>query len=319
LSVLVPAATCGCATDAAGGPAVDAASPVSTSAVTAEARVIVTTDFGADTVVDATVELADQMSAMQALQSVADVGTAYGGGFVQSIDGIGQSRSARHDWFYAVNGVLANRGAANQTLRGGDIEHWDFRDWGFRRNVSATLGCFPAFFANGFGGLVRPTVVAYASGYQSESAAIAEALSDRGVTAVECVDLSTLPEEWQQERNLILVGDRDEPLIGEVLSRWDKLGLFVEMDTIGMFVFSAAGTESVVSGDAIGLLQPVQNPWNPSGIGACQTVALLVTGADTEGVRNAAAALLENGDEMATWCGAVVSDGAVQPIPSRTP
>ena len=255
---------------------------------------------------------------MQALQSVADVGTAYGGGFVQSIDGVGQSRSGRNDWFYAVNGVLANRGAADQQLHGGDIEHWDFRDWGFRRNVSATLGCFPAFFANGFGGLVRPTVVAYGDGYQLESAAIADTLENLGVADVQCIDLSALPEEWQQERNIILVGDLDETLIDDVSARWDKLGLFAHPDISAIHVFSASGAESTISGDAVGLLQPMQNPWNPSGTGACQTVVLLVTGTDSDGVRVAAAALIEHSGEMATWCGAVVNHGAIVPVPYRT-
>ena len=74
-----------------------------------------------------------------------------------------------------------------------------------------------------------------------------------------------------------------------------------------------------MSGDAVGLLQPLQNPWNDSGVGACEAVVLLVSGIDSDGVRAAANTLIENGDAMTTWCGAVVHDGVVMPVPFRMP
>ena len=319
LGAVVLALTPGCISSQAEDSVVGAVSGESGTGATAQARVVVTTGYGAEVVVDAVAKLAEGTTAMQALASVADVGTAYGGGFVQSIDGIGDTRSARADWFYSINGVLANCGAAGQVLRDGDVEHWDFREWKFRRNVSATMGCFPAFLVNGYGGRVRPTVVAYGAAYESEALAIADKLAQLGADDVECIELPSLPEQWQRERNLIIVAGPDDALVRDVYASWDRLGLFTRMDTSTLSLFTASGEETVMSDDAVGLLQPLQNPWNDSGVGACEAVVLLVSGMDSDGVRAAAKALIENGDAMTTWCGAVVRDGVVVPVPLRMP
>ncbi len=312
------ALTSACSADSARDGAVPEASAAPASSNSSAARVIVTSGFGAELIVDSQVALTDNMTAIEALQSVADVGTAYGGGFVQSIQGIGEGRTSRTDWFYAINGVLADRGSTDVTLHDGDLEHWDFRQWGFRRNVSATLGCFPAFFSHGFGGSVRPTVVAYETGYEAESASILNALEKRGITSVSRVEVSSLSEEWQRECNLIIIAGAEDALVRDVYKIWDRVGLFTRLDQDGLSVFTASGEEEVMGDDVVGVLQPLQNPWNAGGIGACESVVLLVSGTGPGGVRSAADALVESGDLMSTWCGAVVRGGVVLQVPLRT-
>jgi hypothetical protein len=279
-----------------------------------QVRVIATVDFGASTIVDEWVAVHEGMTALQALQVVSEVGTAYGGGFVQSIEGVGGSRESRTDWFYSVNGVLARRGSAGLVLREGDIIHWDYRRWGFRRNVSATLGCFPAFFLQGYGGEVRPTVVAHGHGFEDEASRIVAMLESSGVSNVRSQPLVGLDGPTKEDANLIIVAGSDEPLVQEVYANWQKLGLFARLNTAGLEVFSAAGDATVVDG-AAGLLQPLQNPWNPSGTGACENVALLVTGTDTAGVRAAATALVDRHGDMTTWCGAVIGERRTAALP----
>ena len=279
-----------------------------------QVRVMVTVDFGAATILDESVALHEGLTALQALQAVADVGTTYGGGFVQSIDGVGQSRESRTDWFYSVNGVLAKGGSAGLELREGDITHWDYRRWDFRRNVSATLGCFPAFLLNGYRGEVRPTVVAHGRGFEDEAVRIVEALRACDVQDVSHRPLAEAGEPAKQDANLIIVAGSDEPLVREVFGEWEKLGLFARLDAAGLEVFTSAGDATWVDGSA-GLLQPLQNPWNPSGTGACENVTLLVTGTDTAGVRAAVSALMDGRQGSETWCGAVVGESAVTPLP----
>src|SRR5439155_412019 len=60
-------------------------------------------------------------TALQALERSATISTRYGGRFVQSIDGLSGSISARHDWFYFVNGIEADRSAAAYRLRDGAV------------------------------------------------------------------------------------------------------------------------------------------------------------------------------------------------------
>ena len=99
-------------------------------------------------------------SVLQALERSAKVSTRYGGHFVQAIDGLSGSIGSRHDWFYFVNGVEGDRGAADYRLRDGDVVWWDYRDWGrYGQRVPAVVGAFPEPFVHGYDGKVRMTIV----------------------------------------------------------------------------------------------------------------------------------------------------------------
>ena len=91
------------------------------------------------------------LTAMQALERRMKVSTRYGGRFVQSIDGLSGSASAQRDWLYFVNGIEADRGAAEVHLRPGDVEWWDYRSWrGSGMSVPVVVGAFPEPFRHGF-------------------------------------------------------------------------------------------------------------------------------------------------------------------------
>jgi hypothetical protein len=98
---------------------------------------------------------------LQALRSRADVETAYGGRFVQSIEGLEGSALSGRDWFYFVNGVAPDRGAAEVRLQRGDIAWWDYRLWLGSEEVGAVVGAFPKPLVKGYGGVHRETVVRY--------------------------------------------------------------------------------------------------------------------------------------------------------------
>jgi hypothetical protein len=99
-------------------------------------------------------------TALQALQRVAKVELRYGGRFVQAVNGLAGSIGKRRDWFYFINGIEAPRGAAEYRLHDGDIEWWDYRDWGRSgQSVPVAVGAFPEPFVHGYDGKVRPTVV----------------------------------------------------------------------------------------------------------------------------------------------------------------
>jgi Domain of unknown function (DUF4430) len=99
-------------------------------------------------------------TAMQALDRSAQIDTRYGGRFVEAINGLSGSVSSHHDWFYFVNGIEATRGAVDYRLHSGDVEWWDYRDWGrVGQNVTVVVGAFPEPFLHGYAGKVRPAVV----------------------------------------------------------------------------------------------------------------------------------------------------------------
>ena len=97
---------------------------------------------------------------MRMLRSEFDVSTRYGGRFVQSIDGLaGEGAGGQVDWFFWVNGVEADKGAADWEVAPGDRIQWDRRDWSAGMRVPAIVGAYPEPFVSGLGGKRRPVRV----------------------------------------------------------------------------------------------------------------------------------------------------------------
>jgi len=117
----------------------------------------ITRDEGAHVILVARVEAGQ--TAIRALERTVSVKTTYGGRYVQSIRGISGSLSAGRDWFYFVNGVAPDRGAAEYVLHPGDVEWWDYRSWKGKPDVPVVVGAFPEPFVHGFDGKRRPAVV----------------------------------------------------------------------------------------------------------------------------------------------------------------
>lgn len=125
-----------------------------------EATLWVTRDRGVEVLVTASVPAG--VTAMQALRSEADVDASFGGRFVQSIEGVAGDVGAKRDWFYFVNGVEADRGAAEFRLRPGDVLWWDYRSWaGEDMREPVVVGAFPEPFLHGYNGRVRPVAVRF--------------------------------------------------------------------------------------------------------------------------------------------------------------
>ncbi|MGH3029745.1 MAG: DUF4430 domain-containing protein [Gaiellaceae bacterium] len=93
-----------------------------------QAAVLVTRDCGQEVVVELTDVPAGQ-TAMQALDSVADIETDAGGRFVTAVEGVEQDEEQQLAWLVYVNGEMAETGAAEITLQAGDVEWWDLHDW----------------------------------------------------------------------------------------------------------------------------------------------------------------------------------------------
>jgi hypothetical protein len=123
----------------------------------------VTRDFGAQQVQAVTEShVPGSETVMRMLERKFNVSTRYGGGFVQSIDGL-SGDSSHNDWFYYVNGVEAPKGAANTALNKGDRVWWDLHDWTATDSIPAVVGSFPEPFLHGVGGKRLPTTLECAS------------------------------------------------------------------------------------------------------------------------------------------------------------
>jgi len=145
----------------------------------------VTRDFGRELLSSATVgKVREDQTVLRLLRSRNKVKTRYGGGFVQSIDGLsGQGQSGFADWFYYVNGLEADKGAAQYELTPGDIVQWDYRNWRETMDVRATVGAFPEPFLHGLEGRRFPTRVECEDAVSRACKTVKRNLDEAGVPA----------------------------------------------------------------------------------------------------------------------------------------
>ena len=150
------------------------------------ATLTVTRDFGTR---DVGAGFADPIpggeTVMRMLQRDFEVETRYGGGFVQQINGVAGGREDGRpvDWFYYVNGILAEDGAAAHKLAAGDHVWWDHHDWGASADVRAVVGAFPEPFLSGVDGKRLPVRLDCAQAAQDPCDEVAERLDAAGVKA----------------------------------------------------------------------------------------------------------------------------------------
>lgn len=276
-------------------------------------RVVATQDFGQEIMFDEALEVPPGTSAMAALKQVAEVETAYGGGFVSAINGVGSEHG--RDWFIFVNGMTANAGALDYTLHDGDIQHWDFHDWGFRMAIPASIGDFPDPFSHGYQGEVSPTVIAYEEGLEDSAQALQTSLKGLGVASVSTQNTLYLTESDKRHSNLILIGTMDCDLVADLNQVWDRLGFFVHFEDGVMVSYDSEGEVTVEYGSGCGVIQASQSPWNPNGIGVCENVVWMVSGTDEAGVESAVDALTNRHDEFKYAYAVVVANSEIIKVP----
>jgi hypothetical protein len=145
------------------------------------ATLTVTRGYGSDTLLEASEEdPASSETVIRFLDREADITTRYGGGFVQSIDGLAGTSSS--DWFFYVNGIESPVGAAEVHVQGGDRIWWDYRNWSAAMSVPAVVGSWPEPFAQASADEPKPVrVVCLGGGSSCDTAA--DRLGDAGVTA----------------------------------------------------------------------------------------------------------------------------------------
>jgi hypothetical protein len=117
-------------------------------------RLTVTREFGSVPVLERSLEAKESDTVMRLLEANADISTRYGGGFVQSIDGVAGGERGGHpyDWFFYVDGTESPLGAAEVDPKAGERIWWDYRDWSAAEHVPAVVGSWPAPFTDGVAG-----------------------------------------------------------------------------------------------------------------------------------------------------------------------
>ena len=278
------------------------------------ASLLVTRDFGTRQVGDSAVDpIPGGETVMRMLQRDFDVDTRYGGGFVQSINGIagGRANGRPVDWFYFVNGVLAEDGAAAHDVAPGDRVWWDHRDWGASQDVRAVVGAFPEPFKSGVDGKRLPVRLDCAADADAVCDEVGERLEAVGVYAGRSAAGSFGGEGVLRVKVGRWAAVRADPAVRRLEQGPRAAGVFAR---------------PTAAGDEIALLGPegeVERTLGPGGglVAATQlggeAPTWVVTGTDEVGLAAAAAQLQE--DALRRRFAIAVEDGRPTPLPLMPP
>jgi hypothetical protein len=264
----------------------------------------VTRDYGTVPVLHRQVgDLTESDTVMRVLERNADIATRYGGGFVQSIEGLEGGGTGSDDWFFYVNGLWSPIGAAEYGLDGGEAIWWDYRDWTVGERVAAAVGSWPQPFRDGYEGQHHPTVVTCFDA-QEACAEVRSRLRGAGVAlaAADAPDaIRVLVGTWPRLRS-----DRDARFVDEGVR---VSGVFAEFDKEGTALrgLDQRGAPGRRFGSNAGLVAATRREVDPP--------AWLVTGTSAAGV-SAAAGLLDV-DSLRDHYAVAIEGGEETPLPLR--
>jgi hypothetical protein len=275
-------------------------------------KLLVTADFGARPVgAQGAPKVVGEETVMSLLERNHHVTTRFGGGFVQSIDGLsGGSEAGRPvDWFYYVNGVEAPKGAAATTVHAGDHVWWDHHDWSQTEDVPAVVGSYPEPFANGYGGQRYPVRVECADAAAKPCQRVLAQLRAVGVPAA----LSAIGPGGEMILR-VLVGPwsevKREPEIARIEQGPRASGVYARMAPAGsgLTVLDDEGRAVQTLGAGTGIIAAVrQGEFAPTWV---------VTGTDGPGLE-AAAGAFDEASLDGHFAVAVTASGTV-PLPAPT-
>jgi hypothetical protein len=284
------------------------------------AHLVVTRDFGGRAPLVSRTEdpIESGETVMRMLMRFSDVKTRYGGRFVNAVNGI-ESKSAggrRFDWFYYVNGIEADVGAAERTLQGSDRVWWDYHDWSAVMRIPAVVGSFPEPFIHGTEGKRFPVRIDCGQDDADACDEAASRLDDAGIAP----STSSIGAAAGQEVLRIVIGTWDEvradAAARQVEEGPDESGVFARFDPAGAperyeldLLDSHGGTARTLrAGAALVAATRFED----------QAPTWVVAGTDSAGVDRAVALLSER---ILRGRFAVASDGRspiglpVQPVP----
>ena len=275
-------------------------------------RLTVTRDFGAHVLTQTGApQVKGEETVMSLLLRNNKVTTKYGGGFVESIDGLSGGQETGGDpldWFYYVNGIEAPKGAAATDVNQGDHVWWDLHDWSQTDDVPAVVGSYPEPFLNGTEGKRLPVRVECAAAQSTPCRTVIARLRALGVpAAVAAIGSGAEPDALQ-----VVVGQwtgiHGDPSVTSIESGPRSSGVYARFASNGqtLTLLNGAGSVTTTLTAGAGLIAATKDDES--------AIVWVVTGTNEAGVQRAAGAFdasaLKNHFALA-----VTSTGAQLPVP----
>ena len=238
-------------------------------------KFVITTDYGKIIILnETTIEVPRYYNIKDALNRIAEVEYEYGGGFVNSINGIAsQFPDAYVDWFFFVNGIMSNVGILDYNLVDGDIIYFDYHNWDYDNLFwSAVFQDVVQSIKQGFAGNTAPTIICYEnSSYQEAALKLKMYLMTRGIQDLTIKVGNFVTESEKGSNNLLLIGGYSMNLIRDYYDKSNTCGFFgyfrnsSAIEIIGNDTFTVEYT--YCRSDNVSLVNIGQNPFSPNVIG----------------------------------------------------
>ena len=284
---------------------------------TERVSLLITRDFGRQGLMQKNVSLPARATVLDLLQANAEVAAKWEGSFINSINGLksdsGGLSGKRTDWFFFINGICSDVGAAEYSLRSGETVWWDYHLWGDIGPINAAvIGCYPEPFIHGYRGQVYATTLMSSANYQDLAAMLRSALQMQGVKSVQSSQLSN---EMLQNRTgpVIVLGTWDElkqlPWLESLNKSYRKIGISVHFTDSGVELLDGRNNVVRESGPNTGIIASTA-----SGLGDARVLWLLV-GTDAEGLKSAVDLLVNRPAQIQGFYQAAVISGSAVRLP----
>ncbi|AOT69933.1 DUF4430 domain-containing protein [Geosporobacter ferrireducens] len=281
---------------------------------TGTVEIIITRDFGKEKLHSKTVNLDKDTTVMDVMEKYFDIETAYGGGFVNGINGLksgftDKKNRQKMDWFYYVNGLLAQIGANDYDLLPGDIVIWDYHDWSSDAFMSSIIGAYPNNFVNGFAGNILQTEIQYALEYEEQAKKIDVFLKEQGAHTQIMAGIEAHLED--ENKHTIVIGPWEQMIkndfIKDIYQNKSKAGLYFEIDR-KIKALSFTG-ESAGEYEKAAVIVSVPKHYG-------STASLwMITGNDENCIQKAAKILYENPESINGMYSLIVTEENLVSIP----
>lgn len=277
-----------------------------------ELTILVTRDYGREILAEKTVYPSGDDTVMDLMQDNFNVETAYGGGFVNAIDGLksgytgggsSQKKGTKNDWFYYVDGVMAEMGADQYMCEDAKTVSWDYHDWGGDMYVKTRINAWP----QRLGG--RKVEMAYGPGFEEDAGRIREVVEEIGAyiaeSKVESLDMEDL------EKDALFVGSWEDAnkneFIKDAFENRGKAGIYSILNEKGLILYDNNGQVSATSGKGA-IVASMQKAYGS------EASILLIIGNDSGMVEKAVDAFLD-GESVKGAFGIAVTEEGVCYVP----
>jgi len=209
-------------------------------------KILVTRNYGREILAEKTVAIFGGDTVMDIMQDNFNVETAYGGGFVNVIDGLksgytgngsSQNKGTKNDWFYYVNGVMAEMGADQYMCEDANTVSWDYHHWGGDMYVKTRISDWPDSMGE------RTVEFAYGPGFEKVAGRISGAAQKAGGKTVESNVESLDMEDF--EKDALFVGTwedaNENEFIREAFENRARAGLYAVFNDEGLLLFDDNG------------------------------------------------------------------------------